>query len=150
MISNRHPLKSAPLKQGLYDPSFEHEACGVGFVVHMMGRKSHGLADNVGSPGRYIVQETSRLIGSMGFNVTTRRYEDLLKSGVVDALKVTRSALENAASVATLAAFDRCGGDGSPGNGQSCGLTVQPSTGDSEFINSDSHGKQRDENRNEK
>src|SRR6266702_6628755 len=33
----------APAKQGLYDPQFEHEACGVGFVVNIKGRKSHGI-----------------------------------------------------------------------------------------------------------
>ena len=32
-----------PKKQGLYDPSFEHDACGVGFVVDMKGRKSHQI-----------------------------------------------------------------------------------------------------------
>src|ERR1043165_3391095 len=32
-----------PAKQGLYDPQFEHEACGVGFVVNIKGRKSHGI-----------------------------------------------------------------------------------------------------------
>src|SRR5665647_3855299 len=31
----------APLKQGLYDPQFEHDSCGVGFIVNMKGRKSH-------------------------------------------------------------------------------------------------------------
>ena len=33
----------APPKQGLYDPQFEHDACGVGFVVNMKGKKSHQL-----------------------------------------------------------------------------------------------------------
>src|SRR5260370_29186197 len=33
----------APGKQGLYDPQFEHEACGVGFVVNIKGRKSHAI-----------------------------------------------------------------------------------------------------------
>src|SRR5271169_5028158 len=32
-----------PAKQGLYDPQFEHEACGVGFVVNIKGRKSHSI-----------------------------------------------------------------------------------------------------------
>ncbi len=41
----RHPLTGLPLKQGLYDPSFEHEACGVGFVVHMKGHKSHAIIE---------------------------------------------------------------------------------------------------------
>jgi glutamate synthase (ferredoxin) len=35
--------KTAPPKQGLYDPQFEHDSCGVGFVVNMKGRQSHGL-----------------------------------------------------------------------------------------------------------
>ncbi|MEO6739354.1 MAG: glutamate synthase central domain-containing protein, partial [Chthoniobacteraceae bacterium] len=35
-----------PEKQGLYDPQFEHDACGVGFVVHMKGRKSHDIVQN--------------------------------------------------------------------------------------------------------
>src|SRR5277367_6655358 len=34
-----------PEKQGLYDPQFEHDACGVGFVVNMKGRKSHEIID---------------------------------------------------------------------------------------------------------
>src|SRR5512139_3749940 len=33
----------APVRQGLYDPWFEHEACGVGFVVHLKGRRSHSI-----------------------------------------------------------------------------------------------------------
>jgi glutamate synthase (ferredoxin) len=39
----RKPLVRAPGAQGLYDPSFEHDACGVGFVVNMKGRRSHSL-----------------------------------------------------------------------------------------------------------
>jgi len=39
---NDHQL---PLKQGLYDPRFEHDACGVGFIVHMNGQKSHELVE---------------------------------------------------------------------------------------------------------
>ncbi len=41
--SSRAARKSAPGKQGLYDPQFEHEACGVGFVVNVKGRKSHAI-----------------------------------------------------------------------------------------------------------
>src|ERR1700679_2355511 len=37
------PQISAPPAQGLYDPQFEHDACGLGFVVHMKGKKSHQL-----------------------------------------------------------------------------------------------------------
>src|SRR5476651_2701334 len=37
---------TAPLKQGLYDPQFEHDACGLGFVVDIKGRKSHKLVSD--------------------------------------------------------------------------------------------------------
>ncbi len=40
------PAPGRPVKQGLYDPSFEHDACGVGFVVDMHGRKSHQILQN--------------------------------------------------------------------------------------------------------
>src|SRR5712675_603904 len=51
MISNttpktedtRQPQLTAPPKQGLYDPQFEHDSCGVGFLVHIKGQKSHGI-----------------------------------------------------------------------------------------------------------
>jgi glutamate synthase (ferredoxin) len=41
-----HPYISAPPKQGLYDPQFEHDACGVGFLVNIKGKKSHGIVIN--------------------------------------------------------------------------------------------------------
>jgi len=43
--NDRHAqtLISAPPKQGLYDPQFEHDSCGVGFLVHIKGKKSHGI-----------------------------------------------------------------------------------------------------------
>src|SRR5881628_3654095 len=40
---NRARRTGPPAKQGLYDPQFEHEACGVGFVVNIKGRKSHAI-----------------------------------------------------------------------------------------------------------
>src|ERR1700691_2383445 len=43
----RAPVRiTAPPKQGLYDPQFEHDACGLGFVVNMKGRKSHQLVSD--------------------------------------------------------------------------------------------------------
>ena len=42
----RRILRRAPEKQGLYDPAFEHDACGVGFVVNIKGRKSHSIVRN--------------------------------------------------------------------------------------------------------
>src|SRR5271167_5216685 len=44
--SQQQVRTTAPLKQGLYDPQFEHDACGLGFVVDMKGRKSHQLVSD--------------------------------------------------------------------------------------------------------
>src|SRR5437899_12047499 len=43
--SSRAVRMSPPAAQGLYDPQFEHEACGVGFVVNIKGRKSHAIIE---------------------------------------------------------------------------------------------------------
>src|SRR5215212_6939159 len=42
-MSDGQDIYTAPPAQGLYDPSAEHDACGVGFVVHMKGRRSHDI-----------------------------------------------------------------------------------------------------------
>src|SRR5580765_458774 len=44
--SSESLLLGPPPKQGLYDPKFEHDSCGVGFVVNMKGRKSHQLVSD--------------------------------------------------------------------------------------------------------
>jgi chaperonin GroEL len=60
------------------------------------------LADNAGQEGALIVQEVKKRKGSEGYNVATGEYVDLVKAGVVDPTKVTRSALQNAASISGL------------------------------------------------
>jgi hypothetical protein len=40
--------QTAPTKQGLYDPQMEHDACGVGFIVHQKGEKSHSIDNPMG------------------------------------------------------------------------------------------------------
>jgi len=60
------------------------------------------IAANAGVEGSIVVQKVLEGKGSFGYNARTEVYEDLLKSGVIDPTKVTRSALENAASVAGL------------------------------------------------
>jgi len=60
------------------------------------------LADNAGQEGALIVQEVKGRKGNEGYNVATDKYEDLVKAGVVDPTKVTRSALQNAASISGL------------------------------------------------
>jgi chaperonin GroEL len=60
------------------------------------------IADNAGVDGGVICEKVAELSGNTGYNAATGKYEDLVKSGIIDPTKVTRSALQNAASVATL------------------------------------------------
>ncbi|MDB5336918.1 MAG: chaperonin GroEL, partial [Planctomycetaceae bacterium] len=55
-----------------------------------------------GVDGGVVCEKVGELTGNMGYNAATDKYEDLVKSGIIDPTKVTRSALQNAASVATL------------------------------------------------
>jgi chaperonin GroEL len=66
------------------------------------------LCNNGGIEGSVVVQEVLKQSGSMGYNVATGQYEDLLKAGVVDPTKVTRTALQNAASISGLLLTTEC------------------------------------------
>jgi chaperonin GroEL len=66
------------------------------------------LAGNAGVEGSLVVQEVKKRKGNDGYNVATGDYEDLVKAGVVDPKKVTRSALQNAASIAGLLLTTEC------------------------------------------
>jgi len=66
------------------------------------------LATNAGVEGSIIVQEVKRRKGNDGYNVASGVYEDLVKAGVVDPKKVTRAALQNAASIAGLLLTTEC------------------------------------------
>ncbi|HET6328348.1 MAG TPA: chaperonin GroEL [Planctomycetaceae bacterium] len=60
------------------------------------------IADNAGVDGGVICEKVSELKGNMGYNAATGEFEDLVKTGIIDPTKVTRTALQNAASVSTL------------------------------------------------
>ena len=78
------------------------EQIGVDIVKRAVEAPLRALASNAGVEGSLVVQEVKRRKGNEGYNVTTGHYEDLVKAGVVDPKKVTRSALQNAASIAGL------------------------------------------------
>lgn len=78
------------------------EQIGVDIVKRAIEAPLRELAINAGEEGGLIVQEVKRRKGSEGYNVATGQYEDLLKAGVVDPKKVTRSALQNASSISGL------------------------------------------------
>ena len=60
------------------------------------------IATNAGHEGAIVVQRTKELAGDEGFNAQSERYENLVAAGVIDPTKVVRSALQNAASIASL------------------------------------------------
>ena len=78
------------------------EAVGVAIVRRALEGPLRTLADNAGLEGSIVVQEVLGGKGAFGLNVETGVYEDLVKAGVIDPAKVTRAALQNAASVAGL------------------------------------------------
>ena len=82
--------------------SIVDEQIGVDIVRRAIEAPLRELARNAGVEGGLIVQEVKRRKGNEGYNVATGEYEDLVKAGVVDPKKVTRSALQNAASIAGL------------------------------------------------
>ena len=78
------------------------EAIGAQIVDRAVEQPLRTLADNAGQEGALIVQEVKKAKGNEGYNVATGKYEDLVKAGVVDPTKVTRSALQNASSISGL------------------------------------------------
>ncbi len=66
------------------------------------------LCANAGVDGGVVVKEVLSSNGSVGYNVATDKFEDLVKAGVVDPTKVTRTALQNAASIAGLLLTTEC------------------------------------------
>src|SRR5277367_6787580 len=84
------------------------EAIGLQIVRRAIEAPLRQLADNAGQEGALIVQEVKKRKGNEGYNVATGVYEDLIKAGVVDPAKVTRSALQHAASISGLLLTTEC------------------------------------------
>jgi chaperonin GroEL len=78
------------------------EQVGVNIVRRALEEPTRQLAANAGMEGSLVVQRLKEEKGALGFNVATEQYEDLVKAGVIDPTKVSRSALQNAASIAAL------------------------------------------------
>jgi chaperonin GroEL len=86
------------LEQGLSD----EQAAGVSIVRRAIEEPLRRISENAGVEGSIVVDKVKQAKGAVGFNAATEVYEDLLKAGVIDPTKVVRSALQNAASVASL------------------------------------------------
>jgi chaperonin GroEL len=108
------------------------EKTGATIILRGLDAPARMIADNAGAEGAVVVQQVERESGNVGFNAATGEFEDLLKAGVIDPAKVTRAALQNAASIAALVLTTEClvadkpeknppampgGGGGMPGMG---------------------------------
>ena len=78
------------------------EATGARLVAKSLEAPLKQIAENAGMEGGVVVEKVRNMKGSEGLNAATGEYEDLVKLGVIDAAKVTRSALQNAGSIAAL------------------------------------------------
>ena len=84
------------------------EATGADIVRRAIEAPLRTLAANAGVEGALIVEKVKNSTGNVGYNVATGKFEDLIESGVVDPTKVTRSALQNAASISGLLLTTEC------------------------------------------
>lgn len=80
----------------------EEEEIGVNMLRRALEEPARQIAKNAGKEGSVIVEEIKKLEGNFGYNAAIDKYEDLVLAGVIDPAKVTRSALQNAASIATM------------------------------------------------
>jgi chaperonin GroEL len=78
------------------------EKIGVDIVRRALEEPLRTIANNAGAEGSVVVAQVKEAKPGMGFNALTEQVEDMLKAGIVDPAKVTRSALENAASIAGM------------------------------------------------
>ena len=78
------------------------EQIGVNIILRAFEEPMRWIATNAGHEGSIVVQRTREMAEEEGFNAQTERYENLVQAGVIDPTKVVRSALQNAASIASL------------------------------------------------
>jgi chaperonin GroEL len=84
------------------------EELGVRIVKKALEEPLKMIANNAGMEGSIVVEKVKDKKGAYGFNARTDKYEDMISAGVIDPTKVTRFALQNAASVASLMLTTQC------------------------------------------
>jgi chaperonin GroEL len=84
------------------------EATGAEIVANSLSTPCYFIADNAGQTGDIVVNKVADGEGGFGYNANTDTYEDLVAAGVIDPVKVTRIALQNAVSIAGLLLTTDC------------------------------------------
>jgi chaperonin GroEL len=78
------------------------EQIGIDIVLHALEAPMRQIADNCGIDGSVVADEVRQKPNNVGFDANSREYVDMYKAGIIDPVKVVRSALANAASIAGL------------------------------------------------
>ncbi|MDZ7674342.1 MAG: chaperonin GroEL [Acidimicrobiales bacterium] len=86
----------------------DDEATGARLVYLALAAPTKQIARNAGLEGAVVVEAVERETGSVGINAATGEFEDLVKAGIIDPAKVTRAALQNAASIAAMVLTTEC------------------------------------------
>jgi len=84
------------------------EKIGIEILARAIEEPLKQIAHNAGANGAVVVEEVKKLEGNFGYNALSGEYEDLVVRGVIDPTKVTRSALQNAASAAAMILTTEC------------------------------------------
>jgi len=95
-------LRVAPAVQKLHDTLTGDEKVGAAIILRSLEEPIRHIASNSGHDGGVIADEVKSREGSIGFDANTGEFVDMFKTGIVDPTKVTRSALQNAASISGL------------------------------------------------
>jgi len=95
-------LRAQGALAGLTEGLAVDQQSGVNVIKRAIEEPLRMIAQNAGVEGSIVVDKVKSGSGAFGFNASTEKYEDLLKAGVIDPTKVVRTALQNAASVASL------------------------------------------------
>ena len=93
-------LRASSVLQTLTLPG--DQQVGVRIIARAIEEPMRWIATNAGQEGSIVVERVKDMVGHQGFNAQTETFEDLVQAGVIDPAKVVRSALQNAASIASL------------------------------------------------
>ena len=80
----------------------QDEAVGISILRRALEEPLRQIAENAGRDGAVVAEEVKKQGGDVGYNAATGQFEDLVRAGIIDPTKVTRYALQNAASIAAL------------------------------------------------
>jgi chaperonin GroEL len=101
-------LRAKPYVQAIVDKLTGDMATGARTVLNALDAPARCIAENAGFEGAVKVEAIEAASGSFGLNAVTGEIVDLLKAGIIDPAKVTRAALQNAASIAALVLTTEC------------------------------------------